>query len=78
MVTILFDAMDLSANVAVADEVDNVTPSAPMTPERAAEPLIRREVAVVVPSYSLLLAVMPVTVRAFAVMFAVAVGCVTV
>ena len=68
----------LLANTPVADDVDSVTASAPMTPARAADPLMRREVAAVVPSYTLLLAVMPVTVRVFAVMFAVAVGWVSV
>ena len=78
MVTALFEAIVFVANVAVAEVVDNVTASAPITPESAAEPLISREVAAVVPSYSLLLAVMPVTVSAFAVMFAVVDGWVTV
>ena len=74
IVTVLFEAMALSANVAVAEAVESVTASAPITPESAAAPLMRREVAAVVLSYSLLLAVMPVTVRAFAVMLARAVG----
>ena len=50
----------------------------PITPFSAAEPLFRSDVAAVVESYTLLLAVMPVIVSAFAVMLAVAVGCVTV
>ena len=64
----------LSANVAVADAVDSVTASPETTPESAAEPLFRSVVAELLPSYTLLLAVMPVTVRVFAVIDAVVVG----
>ena len=78
MVTVLPVPTVFVANVAVAPVVLNVTASAPITPLNAAEPLFNKDVAAVVASYTLLLAVMPVMVRAFAVMFAVAVGCVTV
>ena len=66
------------ANVAVAPVVLSVTASMPITPFSAAEPLFRSDVAAVVASYTLLLAVIPVMVSAFAVMFAVVVGWVTV
>ena len=65
----------LSAKTPAAEAVDKVTASAPMTPDRAAVPVMSWDVAAVVPSYTLLFAVMPVTESALAVMFAVAVGC---
>ena len=73
-VTVLLLSTLLLANVAVADEVDKVTTSPETTPDSAAEPVFNNAVADVVRSYSRLLAVMPVTVMFFAVMFAVAVG----
>ena len=76
--TVLLVPTVFDANVAVAPVVLSVTASRPITPFSAAEPLFRSDVAAVVESYTLLLAVMPVIVSAFAVMLAVAVGCVTV
>ena len=64
------------ANVPTAVEVDNVTVSPAMTPTSEALPVFK--VAVVLASYTLLFAVMPVTVKALAVMFAVEVGWVNV
>ena len=64
----------LLANVAVAPAVESVTLSPLMTPESAAEPLLRSAVAESVALYSRLLAVMPVTVSSLVVMFASVVG----
>ena len=72
--TVLFVPTFLLAKLAVADAVESVTVSPLMTPDNAAEPLLSRAVAESVPSYSRLLAVMPVTASAFAVMDAVVVG----
>ena len=75
LTVLLFDA-NRSANVAVAEAVDRVTESPDTTPDNAALPLLRSDVADVVPSYTLLLAVMPVTVSNLVVMRPVViVGC---
>ena len=78
MVTVFPVATFLSANVAVADDVESVTVSPEMTPESAADALFNSAVAEFVASYSRSLAVMPVTVSSFAVMEAVVVGWVSV
>ena len=59
--------MVLLAKVAVADVVDRLTVSPATTPDNAADPVTSCAVADVVASYSRLLAVMPVTVKFFAV-----------
>ena len=74
MVTCLPTPMFLLAKLAVADVVDNVTVSPLITPDNAAEPFTNNAVADVVPSYSRLLAVMPVTVSSFVVTSAVVCG----
>jgi len=63
---------DEVANVPIVLVVTSVTVSPLITPTKAALPVFN--VATVVPSYVLLFAVMPVTVRFFAAMFAVVVG----
>ena len=68
----------LVANVAVADNVTNVTSSVPCTPTIVAPPLLRSEVALTVASYTRLDAVIPVTVNSFARIDAVVVGWVSV
>ena len=78
MVTVFPVATFLSANVAVADDVESVTVSPEMTPESAADALFNSAVAELVASYSRLLAVMPVTVSVFAEISAVVVGWVSV
>ena len=67
MVTCFPAPMVLFAKLAVADAVDRLTVSPATTPDRAADPVTRSAVADVVASYSRLLAVIPVTVRFFAV-----------
>ena len=66
--------MFLSAKVAVALAVLNVTVSLPWMPESAADPFTNSAVADVDALYTRLLAVMPVMVSSFAVMLAVVVG----
>ena len=68
----------LSANVAVALPVARFTTSGDTTPTNAAEPLFNNAVADTKPSYTLLLAVMPLTVSDFDVTLADVVGCVSV
>ena len=65
VVTVIPLATFLLANVPVAPEVTSVTASGLTTPDNAAEPVFK--VAVVVPSYVLLLAVTPVIVSGIAV-----------
>ena len=72
--TVLLVSTAFVVNVAVADEVLSATVSPLMTPDSAAEPLLRSAVAELVASYSRLLAVMPVTVRSLARIDAVVVG----
>ena len=64
----------LSANVAVALPVARLTTSFGTTPTSAAEALFNCAVADAVPSYVLLFAVMPLTVRPLAVTEADVVG----
>jgi hypothetical protein len=68
----MFDPTDEVANVPTAEMVFNVTVSPAITPTKAALPTFK--VAAVVPSYVLLFAVMPATVKFFWVIFAVVVG----
>ena len=72
MVTVLLVPTFLLSNVPVVDAVEMVTVSPEMTPTNAAVP--RFSDAVVFWSYVLLLAVIPETVRAFAVTSADVVG----
>ena len=78
IVTTLLVPTFLLANVAVAPAVESVTLSPLITPESAAEPLLRSAVAESVALYSRLLAVIQVTVSSLAVMFAEVVGWVSV
>ena len=68
----------LSANAPATELVDNVTLSPLTTPASVADPETSCAVAFAVPSYTRLLAVMPVTVSSLAVMDAVVVGWVSV
>ena len=68
----------LSANVPAMPLVEMLTTSFVSTPTSDAEFVLSRVVALVVESYTRLLVVIPVTVRFFAVMFAVVEGCVSV
>ena len=61
IVTVLLPDTNLSAKVAVALVVDKATLSPDTSPDNAAPPLFNKEVAAVLPSYTLLLAVIPVT-----------------
>ena len=63
------------AKLPLAEAVSSVTVSPDTTPTSVAVPVF--SVAVAILSYTLLLAVMPLTVSAFAVMSAVVVGCVS-
>ena len=72
VVTVIPLATSLLANVPVAPLVPSVTVSPLNTPTRDALPVFR--VAVVVLSYTLLLAVTPLTVRPNGVIFALVVG----
>ena len=72
IVTVLPVPTLLLSKVPTAEPVFSVTESPPTTPTRAAEPVLR--IAAVVPSYTLLSAVMPDTVRAFGMILAVGVG----
>ena len=72
--TVIPVATSLLANVPVAPGVPSVTVSPLTTPTSDAPPVLR--VASVVLSYTLLLAVTPLTVRPNGVMFALVVGCV--
>ena len=58
----------------MADVVERLTLSPLSTPTKAAEFLIKRPVAEVFASYTLLVAVIPVTVMVLVVMLAVVVG----
>ena len=78
MVTVLPRPTFLSATVAVAEPVDNVTTSLPCFPTSAADPRTNCGVTLVPALYVRLLAVMPVTVSSLAVMLRVVVGWVSV
>ena len=76
--TVLLVPTVFDANVAVAPVVLNVTASPLTTPFSAADPLLRSDVAAVVESYTLLVAVMPLMVSPFCMTSAVVVGWVSV